>query len=103
MVICHRPARGNPEQCPRMPALTPEALTRTVQDFLSEAASAIVLENGAVAFDLAQSRYSISGYIHQRLNTWRNPGIQSLVNITAVCCISGRMSETPFAVSWKLK
>jgi hypothetical protein len=41
--------------------MTPELLTRTVQDFLSEAATAVVLENGAVAFDMAQSRYSISG------------------------------------------
>ncbi|MGC2057476.1 MAG: hypothetical protein WA653_04395 [Candidatus Sulfotelmatobacter sp.] len=41
--------------------MTPQALTRTVQDFLSEAAGAVVLENGAVAFDLAQSKYSISG------------------------------------------
>jgi hypothetical protein len=44
-----------------MPMVTPQALTRTVQDFLSEAAGAVVLENGAVAFDLAQSKYSISG------------------------------------------
>jgi hypothetical protein len=44
-----------------MPTVTPQALTRTVQDFLSEAAGAVVLENGAVAFDLAQSKYSISG------------------------------------------
>jgi 3-oxoacyl-[acyl-carrier-protein] synthase III len=44
-----------------MPMLTPQALTRTVQEFLSEAAGAVVLENGAVAFDLAQSKYSISG------------------------------------------
>jgi hypothetical protein len=41
--------------------MTPESLTRTVQDFLSEASGAIVLENGAVMFDLAQSKYSISG------------------------------------------
>ncbi|MGA2919534.1 MAG: hypothetical protein ABSE28_00410 [Candidatus Sulfotelmatobacter sp.] len=40
---------------------TPQALTRTLQDFLSQAAGASVLENGAVAFDLAQSKYSISG------------------------------------------
>jgi hypothetical protein len=33
-----------------MPTVTPQALTRTVQDFLSEAAEAVVLENGAVAF-----------------------------------------------------
>jgi len=44
-----------------MPNVTPQALTRCVQDFLSEAAGAIVLENGAVTFDLAQSKYSISG------------------------------------------
>jgi hypothetical protein len=41
--------------------VTPDALTRTVQDFLSEASGAVVLENGAVAFDLSQSKYSISG------------------------------------------
>jgi hypothetical protein len=39
-------------------SVTPQALTRTVQDFLSQTASAVVLENGAVAFDLAQSKYS---------------------------------------------
>jgi hypothetical protein len=42
-------------------AITSQALTRTVQDFLSEATGAVVLENGAVAFDLARSKYSISG------------------------------------------
>jgi hypothetical protein len=41
--------------------VNPELLTRTVRDFLSDAAGAIVLEDGAVAFDLARSKYSISG------------------------------------------
>lgn len=41
--------------------MTPESLTRTVQDFLGEASAAIVLENGAVSFDLGQAKYSISG------------------------------------------
>ncbi len=41
--------------------MTPEALTRTVQDFLSEAAGAIVLEDGSVTFDLGRAKYSISG------------------------------------------
>jgi hypothetical protein len=51
--------------------LTPEGLTRTVQDFLSQAAGAIVLENGTVAFDLAQSKYSISGeYNRCLLHLW---------------------------------
>jgi len=41
--------------------VNPETLTRTVQDFLSGAAGAVVLEDGAVAFDLGQAKYSISG------------------------------------------
>jgi len=41
--------------------MTPEALTRTLQEFLAEAAGAVVLEDGAVAFDLALAKYSISG------------------------------------------
>jgi len=54
-----------------MPTVTPQALTRTVQDFLSEAACAVVLENGAVTFDLAQSKYSISGeYNRCLLHLW---------------------------------
>jgi hypothetical protein len=51
--------------------VTPQALTRTVQDFLSEAAGAVVMENGSVAFDLAQSKYSISGeYNRCLLHLW---------------------------------
>jgi hypothetical protein len=38
-----------------------EALTRTLQEFLTEASGAVVLEDGAVMFDLAQAKYSISG------------------------------------------
>ena len=54
-----------------MPTVTPQALTRTVQDFLSEAAGAVVLENGSVAFDLAESKYSISGeYNRCLLHLW---------------------------------
>jgi hypothetical protein len=51
--------------------MTPEALTRTVQEFLSEAAGAFVLEDGAVAFDLGQAKYSISGeYNKCLLHLW---------------------------------
>jgi len=51
--------------------MTPDALTRTVQDFLSEAVGAVVLEDGAVAFDLAQAKYSISGdYNKCLLHLW---------------------------------
>jgi hypothetical protein len=53
------------------PLVTPDSLTRTVQDFLSEAAGAVVLEDGAVAFDLGQSKYSISGeYNKCLLHLW---------------------------------
>jgi len=47
--------------------MTAEALTRTVQDLLREAANAVVLEEGAVAFDLGQAKYSISGEYHKCL------------------------------------
>ena len=38
-----------------------ETLTRTLQDFLSEASEGTVHESGSVAFDLAHAKYSISG------------------------------------------
>jgi hypothetical protein len=41
--------------------MTPEALARTVEDFLAGARDAIVLDDGATVFDLAQAKYSISG------------------------------------------
>jgi hypothetical protein len=41
--------------------MTPDALTRTLQDFLSDASGAVVLEDGAVTFDLERAKYSISG------------------------------------------
>ncbi|HLZ40782.1 MAG TPA: hypothetical protein VKQ11_07465 [Candidatus Sulfotelmatobacter sp.] len=41
--------------------MTSEMLSRTVTDFLSGASGAVVLEDGAVAFDLEQAKYSISG------------------------------------------
>ena len=51
--------------------MTPDSLIRTVQDFLSEASGAVVLEDGAVAFDLGQAKYSISGdYNKCLLHLW---------------------------------
>ena len=41
--------------------MNPETLVRTVEDFLVGSRNAVVIEDGAVAFDLAQSKYSISG------------------------------------------
>lgn len=51
--------------------MTPDALARTLQEFLSEASGAVVLEDGAVVYDLAQARYSISGeYNKCLLHLW---------------------------------
>ena len=56
---------------PHNSLVTPDALTRTVQDFLSEASGAVVLEDGAVTFDLEHARYSISGdYNKCLLHLW---------------------------------
>ena len=41
--------------------MTPESLAHEVEDFLSDARDAVIIEDGSVIFDLAQSRYSISG------------------------------------------
>ena len=41
--------------------MNPESLTRTIEDFLTSAHNAVIIEDGAVVFDLAESKYSISG------------------------------------------
>jgi hypothetical protein len=41
--------------------MTPEQLTRTLEDFLASAQNAVILEDNTVLFDLAQSKYSVSG------------------------------------------
>ncbi|MBV9573419.1 MAG: hypothetical protein JOY93_05150 [Acidobacteriales bacterium] len=41
--------------------MTPESLARTLEHFLSGCQGAVVVENGAVLFDLTASKYSISG------------------------------------------
>jgi hypothetical protein len=58
MVIRHRQRVSKDENILTM---TPEALARTVEDFLAGARDAVVLDDGAAVFDLAQSKYSISG------------------------------------------
>ncbi|HZC23061.1 MAG TPA: hypothetical protein VE866_06960, partial [Candidatus Binatia bacterium] len=51
--------------------MNPEMLQRTVTEFLAEASGAVVLEDGAVAFDLAEAKYSISGeYNKCLLHLW---------------------------------
>ncbi|HZQ66910.1 MAG TPA: hypothetical protein VFA68_00210 [Terriglobales bacterium] len=41
--------------------MTPESLVRTVEEFLAGSREAVVVEDGAVTFDLGEARYSISG------------------------------------------
>jgi len=41
--------------------MTPESLRQTVAEFLAGALAAVVVEDGAIVFDLAESKYSISG------------------------------------------
>ncbi len=43
------------------PGVTPDALIGTLQQFLACAQDAVIVEDGAVVFDLAESKYSISG------------------------------------------
>ena len=51
--------------------MTPESLSQMLSDFLAGAHAAIVVEDAAVAFDLAESKYSISGeYNKCLLHLW---------------------------------
>lgn len=51
--------------------VTPDALTRTLQEFLSESSGAVVLEDGVLVYDLSRAKYSISGeYNKCLLHLW---------------------------------
>jgi hypothetical protein len=51
--------------------MTPDSLSQMLSDFLAGARAAVVVEDGAIAFDLAESRYSISGeYNKCLLHLW---------------------------------
>src|SRR5690242_17336470 len=51
--------------------MTPESLSRTLQEFLGGSRHAVVLEDGARIFDLADSKYSVSGeYNKSLLHVW---------------------------------
>jgi hypothetical protein len=53
--------------------MTPDSLSRMLSDFLAGARAALVVEDGAVAFDLAEAKYSISGeYNKCLLHLWSN-------------------------------
>jgi hypothetical protein len=51
--------------------MTPDSLSQMLSDFLNGARAAVVVEDGAIAFDLAESKYSISGeYNKCLLHLW---------------------------------
>jgi hypothetical protein len=51
--------------------MTPDSLSQMLSDFLTGARAAVVIEDGAIAFDLAESKYSISGeYNKCLLHLW---------------------------------
>ncbi len=51
--------------------MTPDSLSQLLSDFLDGARAAVVVEDGAIAFDLAESKYSISGeYNKCLLHLW---------------------------------
>jgi hypothetical protein len=51
--------------------MTPESLNQLLAEFLDGARAAVVVEDGAVAFDLAESKYTISGeYNKCLLHLW---------------------------------
>jgi hypothetical protein len=53
--------------------MTPESLGKALADFLDGSRAAVVVEDGAVAFDLAAAKYSISGeYNKCLLHLWSN-------------------------------
>jgi len=74
-----------------------ESLARTLDEFLSEASVAVVLEDAAVLFDLAQAKYSIFGRAQQVPAASVVGGAEycaacarmtsSLVRIVLACCI----------------
>jgi len=51
--------------------MTPDSLSRMLSDFLDGARAAVVVEDGAIAFDLAEAKYSVSGeYNKCLLHLW---------------------------------
>lgn len=49
------------ESSARIPRMTSQTLAATLEGFLSGSNNAVVIEDGAVAFDLGQAKYSVSG------------------------------------------
>ncbi len=47
--------------------MTPDSLSQMLSEFLNGARAAVVVEDGAIAFDLAEAKYSVSGEYHKCL------------------------------------
>ena len=45
----------------KLPCMTSQTLASTLEGFLSGSNNAVVIEDGAVVFDLGQAKYSVSG------------------------------------------
>src|ERR1700693_5821885 len=53
--------------------MTSDSLSQMLSEFLKGARAAVVVEDGAIAFDLAESKYSVSGEYHKcLLHLWSN-------------------------------
>ena len=50
---------------PENPDMTPESLGQMLEDFLGGSRHAVLLEDGAIVFDLLESKHSISGEYHK--------------------------------------
>ncbi|HEY4841827.1 MAG TPA: hypothetical protein VIH78_07660 [Terriglobales bacterium] len=54
--------------------MTPDSLGQTLSGFLDGVGAAVVIEDGAIAFHLAESKYSISGEYNKCLLHLRSHG-----------------------------
>ena len=81
--------------------MTPESLSQILRDFLGGARAAVVLEDGAIAFDLAESKYSVSGeYNKCLLHLWSSERnfvrrvLDAEVKATTLRLLVQRMGQT---------
>jgi len=80
--------------------VTPESLCQTLSEFLNGARAAVVVEDGAIVFDLAEAKYSISGEYHKcLLHLWSSERnvvrrvLDAEVKATAVRLLVQRMGQ----------
>src|SRR6201987_1664677 len=91
----------------KIEAMTPEALSQTLQEFLGGSRHAVVLEDGARIFELADSKYSVSGEYNKCLcicGRWTgilSGGFWTQKSAMVHCGSRYRDSGTPGRRSWK--